>query len=217
MGPLVALTSRKADRLSAIDTDSMTIPAEAPRQPLPIAQAIGAPDSAYIASAAVPASLTPAGALLALREDIQAEDTLIASRVTWYVTSQAFLLTAYATSWNAGFEWQAFFHRVLPLAAIALSALILASIYAATWAQEVYLREQARLVAEIKERFALSAPEAVALEAYERTMVANRRSAAGRSIGNRIHALVRVAPIVLPFAFALLWLYAYGFAPRIPL
>ena len=70
---------------------------------------------------------------------------------------------------------------------------------------------------QIKERFALSASEAVALEAYERTMVANRRSAAGRSIGNRIHALVRVAPIVLPLAFALLWLYAYGFAPRMPM
>ena len=162
-----------------------------------------------------PASLTPAGALQSLREDIQAEDTLIASRVTWYVTSQAFLLTAYATSWSAGFLWQAFFHRVLPLAAVALSALILASISAATWAQEVYLREQARLVDQIRERLELSAPESVALEAYERTMVANRRSAAGRSIGNRIHALVRVAPIVLPFGFALLWLYAYGFAPQV--
>ncbi|HEY4957258.1 MAG TPA: hypothetical protein VII31_05535 [Caldimonas sp.] len=162
-----------------------------------------------------PASLTPAGALQSLREDIQAEDTLIASRVTWYVTSQAFLLTAYATSWNAGFLWQAFFHQVLPLSAVALSALILASIYAATWAQEVYLREQTRLVGQIKDRLDLSVPESLALEAYERTMVANRKSAAGRSIGLRIHALVRVAPLVLPFAFAVLWLYAYRFAPQV--
>jgi hypothetical protein len=43
-------------------------------------------------------SLPLADVLQALRQDIQAEDTLIASRVTWYVTSQAFLLTAYATS-----------------------------------------------------------------------------------------------------------------------
>ena len=160
-------------------------------------------------------SLTPADALQALRDDIHAEDTLIASRVTWYVTSQAFLLTAYATSWNAGFAWQPFFHRVLPLAAVVLSALILASIYGATWAQEVYLREQARLVDQIKERLELSLPESLALEAYERTMVAHRRSAAGRSIGDRIHALVRVPPIVLPIGFALLWLYAYAFAPRL--
>ena len=82
-------------------------------------------------------SLTPADALRALREDIQAENTLIASRVTWYVTSQAFLLTAYATSWNAGFVWPGFFHRALPIAAIVLSAVILASIMRATWAQGV--------------------------------------------------------------------------------
>ena len=160
-------------------------------------------------------TLTPSEALLSLREHIQAENKLIASRVTWYVTSQAFLLTAYATSWNAGFSWQAFFHQILPLAAIALSALILASIYAATWAQDVYLREQARLVVRIREQLDLSVAESLALEAYERTMVANRMDAAGRSIGNRIHALVRVTPIVLPIGFALLWLYAYGFAPRL--
>ena len=186
----------------------MTTPAKAPRHPRPI--------PAFIPAATVqPESLTPAGALQSLREDIQAEDTLIASRVTWYVTSQAFLLTAYATSWNVGFLWQAFFHQVLPLAGVALSVLILASIYAATWAQEVYLREQARLVGQIKDRLELSLSESLALEAYERTMVANRTSAGGRSIGNRIHALVRVTPIVLPFAFALLWLYAYGFAPQV--
>jgi len=158
-------------------------------------------------------SLAPADALRSLRDDIQAEDTLIASRVTWYVTSQAFLLTAYATSWNAGFAWPAFFHQVLPLAAVVLSALILASIYAATWAQEVYLREQTELVAGIKERLELSVPEALALEAYERTMVSNRTTAAGRPIGRRIHVLVRVTPIILPIGFALLWLYAYAFAP----
>lgn len=160
-------------------------------------------------------SLNPADTLQSLREDIQAENTLIASRVTWYVTSQAFLLTAYATSWNAGFAWPAFFHQVLPLAAVALSALILASITAATWAQEVYLREQARLVSEIKGRLDLTLPEALALQAYERTMVAHRRSASGRTVGNRIHALVRITPIALPIGFALLWLYAYAFAPQL--
>lgn len=159
-------------------------------------------------------SLTISEALKALQEDIQAENTLIASRVIWYVTSQAFLLTAYATSWNAGFVWPAFFHRVLPLAAIVLSALILASIYAATWAQDVYIREQAALVARIKAEASLSDAEAMALTAYERTMVANRSSAAGRVIGPRIHALVRITPLILPVAFSLLWLYAFCFGPH---
>jgi hypothetical protein len=159
--------------------------------------------------------LTLADALKALREDIQSENTLIASRVTWYVTSQAFLLTAYATSWNAGFVWQYFFHQVLPLAAIALSAVILASIYAATWAQDVYIREQETLVSRIKAGVTLSESEALALQVYERTMVANRTDAQGRVVGSRIHALVRIAPIILPVGFSLLWLYAYCFAPQL--
>ena len=159
-------------------------------------------------------SLTVADALKTLREDIQAENTLIASRVTWYVTSQAFLLTAYATSWNAGFLWPTFFHRVLPLAAIVLSFVILASIRAATWAQDVYLREQAALVARIESELTLSDSEAVALHAYVKTMVRNRTNRAGLVIGSRIHALVRIVPLILPVGFSLLWLYAYRFAPR---
>jgi hypothetical protein len=161
-------------------------------------------------------SLTPADALRALREDIQAENTLIASRVTWYVTSQAFLLTAYATSWNAGFIWPSFFHRVLPIAAIVLSAVILASISAATWAQDVYLREQADLVARIRAGLKLETPELLALDVYERTMVGNRTNPAGRVIGSRIHAIVRLTPVLLPLGFSALWLYAYGFAPAAP-
>lgn len=101
------------------------------------------------------------------------------------------------------------------MAAVALSALILASIYGATWAQEVYLREQIRIVEEIRKRLELSVAEGLALEAYERTVVGHRRSPAGRPIGNRIHALVRVPPIVLPIGFAMLWLYALLFAPQI--
>jgi len=158
-------------------------------------------------------SLTLADALKSLREDIRAEDTLIASRTTWYVTSQAFLLTAYATSWNAGFTWRYFFHQVLPLAAIVLSVVILVSVYAATWAQDVYLREQAALVAQIKAGMELPEAERLALQVYERTMVANRSNAGGRVVGGRIHALVRITPILLPLGFSLLWWYAYWCAP----
>ena len=160
-------------------------------------------------------SLSVADALKAVRDDIQAENTLIASRVTWYVTSQAFLLTAYATSWSANFVWPYFFHEILPLVAIALSIVILASIYAATWAQDVYLREQASLVNRIKSQLQLSPSNAMALETYERTMVANRTNQSGRVVGNRIHALVRIAPLILPIGFSLLWLYAYFFAPHL--
>lgn len=162
-----------------------------------------------------PTLYAPAQALQALREDIQAEHTLIASRVTWYVTAQAFLLTAYATSWNAHFGWPAFFHTVLPIAAIVLSGLILASIYAATWAQDVYLREQAELIARLRAdaELPLDAAERLALSVYERTTVGRRTDAQGRVIGGRIHALVRIVPLALPFAFSALWAYALWAAP----
>jgi hypothetical protein len=160
-------------------------------------------------------SLTLADALGALQDSIQAEHTLIASRVTWYVTSQAFLLTAYATSWNPGFIWPAFFHRALPVAAVVLSVAIFASVYAATWAQDVYLREQALLVSQVKRDLSLSPSEKLALDVYERTMVRNRTNASGQVIGGRIHALVRITPLLLPVGFSVLWLYAYLFAPAL--
>jgi hypothetical protein len=158
-------------------------------------------------------SLNIGDALRAIRDDIQAENTLIASRMTWYVASQAFLLTAYATSWNANFGWPHFFHQVLPLSAVVISVIIFASIFAATWAQDVYLREQAELVEVVKQQFELSPGETVALRAYERTMIRNRTSPGGKRIGQRIHVLVRISPLVLPIGFAMLWLYAYCFAP----
>jgi hypothetical protein len=158
-------------------------------------------------------SLTLADALQALRQDIQAEHTLIASRITWYVTSQAFLLTAYATSWTAHFQWPFFFHRVLPVAGVVLSIVIYVSVYAATWAQDVYLREQTALVKRIKAEVALAPEEIDALLTYERTMVGNRRNAVGHAIGQRIHALVRLTPLLLPVGFAGLWLFAFYFAP----
>ena len=94
-----------------------------------------------------------------------------ASRVTWYLTSQAFLLTAYATSWGAGLAWPVFFHAVLPLAAIVLSGLIFASIYAATWAQDVYLRGRRARWIEAGDR--------------KRTHVGSATSLAGSTTGTR--------------------------------
>src|SRR5574337_1224240 len=152
-------------------------------------------------------SLSVADVLKSIGNDIQAEHALIASRATWYVMSQAFFLTAYATSWNPGFQWPAFFHVVLPIAALVLSAVILISIYAATWAQDMYLREQSALVARIKAQTSLSCAETIALEAYARTIVANRTDAAGRVIGRRIHGLVRITPLLLPIGFGVLWCY----------
>lgn len=162
-------------------------------------------------------SLTLADILKVLGEDIQAEHALIASRVTWYVTSQSFLLTAYATSWNANFVWQEFFHRILPIAAIVLSFVIFVSIYAATWAQDAYLREQKSLVSRMKSELELTDMEKMSLQVYERTMVSNRTNAKGHVIGGRIHTLGRITPLVLPVGFSMLWLYTLFLAPGVPL
>jgi hypothetical protein len=67
----------------------------------------------------------------------------------------------------------------------------------------------------MKAELELPPAEALALEAYERTMVANRTSARGRVVGSRIHVLVRITPIVVPIGFSLLWLYAYWAAPHL--
>ncbi|MFO1436079.1 MAG: hypothetical protein U1F34_06940 [Gammaproteobacteria bacterium] len=133
--------------------------------------------------------------------------------MTWYVTSQAFLLTGHATSWSANFVWPYFVHEIPPLLAIFLSIVMLASIYAATWAQDVYLREQTSLVNRAKSELKLSTSETIALESCERTMAAHRTNRSAQVVGNHILALVRIAPLVLPICFLLLWLHAYFCAP----
>lgn len=84
-----------------------------------------------------------------------------------------------------------------------------------SWAQDVYLREQQSLVLQLKSNFQLSESERIAIEVYERTMVANRRDPAGRVIGGRIHALVRITPLILPVGFSGLWIYALALAPSL--
>jgi hypothetical protein len=95
----------------------------------------------------------------------------------------------------------------------ALSVLTFGSVHAATWAQDAYLREQAMLVSRVKERLALEAGEELALEAYGRTMVGNRTGASGRFMGARVHALVKITPLILPMGFSFLWLHAHLRAP----
>src|SRR5438094_4527619 len=67
-----------------------------------------------------------------LREEIRAEHTLIANRLSWYVTSQSFLVTAFAISRGAGFTWFHWFSTLLlPIIGFVSSALILPSILGA--------------------------------------------------------------------------------------
>lgn len=67
-----------------------------------------------------------------IREEIRAEHTLIANRLTWYVTSQSFLVSAFAISSGSGFAWHHWFSTLLlPLIALTTSVTIYPSILGA--------------------------------------------------------------------------------------
>src|SRR5437588_11908271 len=67
-----------------------------------------------------------------IREEIRAEHALVANRLTWYVTSQSFLVTAFAISRGNGFAWFHWFSTLLlPLVGFVSSALIFPSILGA--------------------------------------------------------------------------------------
>jgi len=67
-----------------------------------------------------------------IRDETRSEHTLIANRLTWYVTSQSFLVTAFAISRGSGFTWHHWFSTtLLPLIAFVTSLLILPSIVGA--------------------------------------------------------------------------------------
>src|SRR2546423_15555296 len=67
-----------------------------------------------------------------IREEIRAEHSLIANRLSWYVTSQSFLVTAFAISRGNGFVWFHWFSTLLlPIIGFFSSALIFPSILGA--------------------------------------------------------------------------------------
>lgn len=76
--------------------------------------------------------LNPSFEYQAIRDEIRAEHTLIANRLSWYVTSQSFLVTAFVISQGNGFAWFRWFSTVLlPVVGFTSSALIFPSILGA--------------------------------------------------------------------------------------
>lgn len=67
-----------------------------------------------------------------IHEEIRSEYSLIANRLSWYVTSQSFLVTAFAISRGSGFTWFHWFSTILlPAIGILASVLIYPSIVGA--------------------------------------------------------------------------------------
>jgi len=76
--------------------------------------------------------LQPAFEYQTIREESRAEHALIANRLTWYVTSQSFLVTAFAISRGAGFGWFRWFSTILiPAIGLLSSGLVFPSIVGA--------------------------------------------------------------------------------------
>jgi len=67
-----------------------------------------------------------------IRDEIRAEHSLIANRLTWYVTSQSFLVTAFTISRGNSFTWHPWFSTtLLPLIAFLSSVFVFPSIVGA--------------------------------------------------------------------------------------
>ena len=83
--------------------------------------------------------LTYTEILKTMRDELQAEHTLISNRISWYVTSQSFLMAAFAVSLSTTFSNDSsqlyFFHNAIPFLGIIISVLIWLGVVAAASAQ----------------------------------------------------------------------------------
>jgi hypothetical protein len=123
-----------------------------------------------------------------IRNEIRAEHSLIANRLTWYVTSQSFLVTAFAISRGAGFSWHPWFSTtLLPLVALASSLLIFPSVVGA--------RNTIRLWHEKQRGFFARHPE------FEAAFHLQRAS--------WIESQGLLFPIVIPLIFAAFWVVVH--------
>jgi hypothetical protein len=81
------------------------------------------------------------------RDEIKHEYDLLGQRVSWYVTSQSFLITAYAIAFSREpFPTNWFACYVLPSLAILVSLLSLGAIHGATDTADMWMARRAALV-----------------------------------------------------------------------
>jgi hypothetical protein len=87
--------------------------------------------------------LPPGSEYQAIRDEIRAEHTLIANRLTWFVTSQSFLVTAFAISRGNGFHWHPWFSTImLPTLGFVSAALVFPSIVGASKTIQLWHQKQ---------------------------------------------------------------------------
>lgn len=139
-----------------------------------------------------------------IRNEIHAEHNLISHRMTWYVTSQAFLMTAYAVSWGKDHAWPIFFHLSIPILGMLLSALAFCAVACAVWVQGDVIKIQKEALDGMKERFKQPGDEDETrrIKEYAQIIGKDRRS------GFITHWLAMAPPLIIPILFFVTWLIA---------
>jgi hypothetical protein len=135
--------------------------------------------------------------LEAYGREIQAEHTLLSHRMTWYVTSQSFLFSAYAVSGSHGNAWGSVFMIGIPVLGILLSELARRSIWAAIEAQYDLIRNQKALLG--TPGLELSAKERAVLKLLAKT------TCEGRESKYSFHDAAMLPPLLIPILLMLSW------------
>jgi hypothetical protein len=135
-----------------------------------------------------------------VRSESKHEHSLLTGRVTWYITCQSFLLTAYAVSYanNKGPNW--FSNLLLPFLAIVITIPAFSMIYGATATIEMWSELRVELLKKHDEL----------------TAILISRWHPNRLSKDSIHFRALWFPKFIPFLFATVWLVIAFFSYQSP-
>ena len=141
----------------------------------------------------------------AIRDEIQAEHSLISHRMTWLVTSQSFLMTAYAVSWNLGYQRPVFFHNGIPLLGFSISLFASIALICAVVAQWHMIEQQTNFITEMIKKFENSGDAALKTRVSDYKQITCK----GRKTRDVTHWLAMMPPVFVPILFLVTWIVAY--------
>ena len=145
--------------------------------------------------------------LQTMRDDIQAEHTLLSHRMAWYAAAQSFLVTAYAIAWgnDHAVSWKVFFQDGVPILGILLSICAWLGIFAAVRVQSNVIKDEADFIRKIERRL----DDAKDTEGRQKLEVYRRITCSGRDNGVRYHWMSMVPQCLVPIIFLFMWVAAW--------
>jgi len=138
------------------------------------------------------------GVLEAYGREIQAEHTLMSQRMTWYVTSQSFLFSAYAISGSDRNSWVNIFMIGIPVLGMLLSEFARISLWAAINVQYELIKSQNQFITEQRGRLSC-AKERYLLDVYTKT------TCNGWESKHSFHDTAMLPPLLIPILLMLTW------------